>query len=204
MDLPSHDTVKLYLSALDVSLRANASSLTPTQSLIIKCSAVYAFSFWANTCTADTAASVRLVRGILDADDLAHCVLLLDRWGTCDGKLATVNGTVFWCALVDRNVTAVSFTDPRYGQSLVCCLCRSPDCRPGSVSPAFYLRQNKCVAVCNTCSTQIERRVPLHASPARGHCSACGRALADEEHVAAYGDDRVCGACDALIYSCDE
>ena len=203
MELPSHDAVKLYLSALDVSLRANASNMTRTQALIIKCSAVYAFSFWATACMPNTSASVRLVRAVLDEEDLAQCGRLLDHWGTHDGKLATINGAVFWCALVDRNVTGVSFTDPRHGQRLTCCLCRGTDCRPGSVSPALYLRQNKCVAVCNACSTLTERRVPLHESPTRQHCSACGRSLGGEEHVAAHGNDRVCGACDALVYSFD-
>lgn len=201
MNLPSYEAVKLYFSALDVSLRSNATVLTSTQTLIIKCTAVYAFSFWATACTATVAANVQLVRDFLTEGDLAHCTRLLDQWGTANGRLATVNGAVFWCTLVDANVSSASFADPRQQGHVQCCLCRRTGCHPCSASPALYLRHNKCVAVCLDCVNETERRVPLHDSPARRHCSACGVPLVVGRPVVSIGNDRVCEACQPLVYS---
>lgn len=194
MEPHSLTTVRSYLQAVDACLRSNSARLSASQATVVRWSAVYACSFWAERHADPTAR--QLVRAFVGPDHLAEATLLLETAGTDDGRLAPVNAGLYWCHRVDAD-RPESPLDVR-GHTVTCCLCRRPDQPPHCFSPGLLLRQGVRVPVCLHCSVSVEQRVPLHRSAGQRWCAACGRSVLMRP-TRDRGDELLCLECDALV-----
>lgn len=198
---PTYDAVDQYLTAVDTALRANESKLSLQQDSLLRCTAIYVTQWWANMVPRDSKTAKQRLRALVVDKHIACVTMLLDRLGTHGGKLAAVNGALLWCAMMDADIQT-TFSDTR-AVTITCCLCRRSGLKPFCVSPGFWLRQRTAVPICEHCSTTIERTVPLHKSPTRCHCSACGQSLSGTQFFAHGEFDRLCTQCNGLVVVVD-
>lgn len=194
---PTYDAVDQYLTAVDTAIRTNESKLSLQQDSLLRCATVYVTQWWASSSTT----TKQRLRALVTDQHVACVTMLLDRLGTHDGKLAAANGALLWCAMMDADIQT-TFSDTRV-VTITCCLCRRSGLKPFCVSPGFWLRQQTAVPICEHCSSTIERTVPLHKSPTRRHCSACGRLLAGAPFFPHGEFDRLCATCDGLVVAVD-